>query len=250
MSPHLLRTCYRRELRAHLYSSTAAIFIICFLIFVGILTFITGHFFERGEAALDHAFFVWFPWLYALLIPALCMNAWAGEFRHRTLEVLLTRPVPLGYFIAGKFLAALTIVLISLVLTLPVALTTAYLGDPDSGKLLSGYLGCLLLGSAFTAIALMCSASTRSPIVAFITASALSLLLVLISMQSFGLEAQRALAPDGWLLHTFHTLGVQRHFITFTKGLIAWRSLLYFLGLTIAALAATHLCLRRESTTR
>ncbi len=246
MNLKLFKVCFVRELKAHFYSPLAYIFTIIFLILVGIFTFIVGRYFERGEASLEHSFFVWFPWLYAFLIPALCMNVWASEHRTRTLEVLLTRPVSIACFVLAKFFAATCVLLLSIVLTLPIMFTTSYLGNPDISQILVSYLGCFLLGSSYIAITLMCSSMTKSPVVSFISASAICIILVLLSLQSFGAEAQRALASNESLTQFVTSISVQQYFKSFAKGIIELRSLVYFSALCVAALFVNYFVLCDE----
>ena len=49
-----------------------------FLALAGSLTFFLGGFFERGQADLA-PFFLFHPWLYLFLVPAIAMRLWAEE---------------------------------------------------------------------------------------------------------------------------------------------------------------------------
>ena len=65
-----------RELRAYFATPLAYIFIVIFLALAGAFTFYLGNFFERGQADLN-SFFVFHPWLYLILVPAIAMRLWA-----------------------------------------------------------------------------------------------------------------------------------------------------------------------------
>ena len=117
----------------------------------GGLTFYLGGFYERGQADLG-AFFSWHPWLYLFLIPAIAMRLWAEERKTGTIELLMTLPVTTAQAVVGKFLAAWVFVGIALALTFPMWLTVNYLGEPDNGVILAGYLGSWLMAGGILAI--------------------------------------------------------------------------------------------------
>jgi len=63
-----------RELSAYFSSPVAYVFIVIFLFLMGLFTFMAGGFFERGQATLEDSFFMWHPWLYLFLVPAVGMR--------------------------------------------------------------------------------------------------------------------------------------------------------------------------------
>ena len=63
-----------RELRAYFLTPLAYVFIAIFLVAVGAFTFEVGGFLDQGRADLG-PFFVFHPWLYLLLAPAVGSNA-------------------------------------------------------------------------------------------------------------------------------------------------------------------------------
>ncbi|MBX3405875.1 MAG: ABC transporter permease subunit [Phycisphaeraceae bacterium] len=160
---------FRRELSGYFVTPVAYVFIVIFLLVTGLFTFSRdlGGFFERGQADL-RPFFVFHPWLYLFLIPAVSMRLWAEERRQGTIELLMTLPIPLWAAIVGKFLAAWAFVAIALVLMSPLWVTVNYLGDPDNGVIFAGYIGSLLMAGAYLAIGSCVSALTRNQVIAFI----------------------------------------------------------------------------------
>ena len=96
----------KRELGGYFATPVAYVFIVIFLATAGAFTFYLGNFLGRGQAELASSFFVFHPWLYLFLMPALAMRLWAEEEKTGTIELLLTLPIPLGAAVLGKFLAA------------------------------------------------------------------------------------------------------------------------------------------------
>src|SRR3954463_16574218 len=170
-----VKTIAKRELSGYFSSPVAYVFIVIFLLLTGFFTFMLGYFFERGEASLRDSFFLWHPWLYLFLVPAVGMRLWSEERRQGTMELLLTMPITSWQAIVGKFLASWLFLGLALALTFPFALTVNYLGNPDNGVLMANYVGSFLMAGAYLAIATMTSAMTRNQVVSFIISVVLCL---------------------------------------------------------------------------
>ena len=238
-----LGAVYRRELASWVATPLAYVFVVIFLVLAGSFTFWLGGFYERGQADLA-PFFNFHPWLYLFLVPAVAMRLWAEERRSGSLELLLTLPVSPGAAVLSKFLAAWTFVAGALALTFPIWLTVAYLGDPDHGAILAGYLGSLLMAGAFLAIGSCLSATTRSQVIAFVLTVVVCFLFLLAGFPLV-LDAFRGWAPAG-LVEAVASLGFLTHFQALSRGVLDLRNVVYF-GATIAVwLYATTLVLERR----
>lgn len=235
-------TITKRELGGYFNSPVAYVFIVIFLLLNGFFTFMLGFFFERGQASLAEPFFSWHPWLYLFLVPAVGMRLWAEERRAGTLELLLTLPITSWQAIVGKFVASWIFLGIALVLTFPVVITTAYLGDPDFGAIIAGYLGSLLLAGAYLGITELMSATTRNQVIAFILSVVICFFLILC-----GWEPVTALltswAPD-WLVGLVKSFSTWYHYSNFQRGLIDLRDLVYFGSVIGFSLFTTGVVLR------
>src|ERR1039458_10792312 len=98
-----------------------------------------------------------------------------------TIELLLTMPVTPWQAIVGKFLAAWAVLGLALALTFPMIITVNYLGHPDNGVILAGYLGSFLMAGAYLAVTAMTSAITRTQVVSFILSVVLCLFLLILA---------------------------------------------------------------------
>ena len=235
----------RRELSGYFSTPVAWVFIVIFLVMSGVFTFYIGAFYERGIADLD-PFFQFHPWLYLFLVPAIGMRLWAEERRSGTVELLLTLPITTWQAVVGKFLAAWLFVGLALCLTFPVWLTVNYLGEPDNGACLAGYLGSWMMAGGFLAIASCMSALTRNQVVAFILS-----IVVCFGFLLSGLPMVMNLF-SGWapqaLLDAVANLSFLAHFSSISKGVIDVRDLVYF-GLVISLwLLATTIVLDMKKT--
>lgn len=230
----------KRELMSYFRSPVAYVFIIIFLVSTTGTTWYLGNFFESNEASLE-LFFFFHPWLYLILIPAVGMRLWAEDRRQGTIEILLTLPVGLVTAVLGKFLAAWLFIGVALALTFPMALTTAYLGDPDVGVMLTGYLGSFLMGGAYLAISCFTSSLTKNQVVSFITSFIVCLVLVLLGWGVLTRTLNDVFPV--WLAEVISQFSFTTHFNGIRRGLIDFRDVIYFLSIIAAMLLANVLVL-------
>src|SRR5213596_4239529 len=171
-----IKAVAKRELIGYFSSPVAYVFLVIFLLLGGFFTFMVGRapFFEFGQASLV-TFFIWLPWLFLFLVPAVGMRLWSEERRLGTIELLLTMPVAAWQAIVGKSLASWLFLVVALALSFPIVATVNWLGDPDNGVIASGYVGAALLAGAYLAISCLTSALTRNQVIAFILAVVLCL---------------------------------------------------------------------------
>ncbi|QAU23297.1 ABC transporter permease [Dyella sp. M7H15-1] len=229
MSPTM--AVMRRELRSYFVTPVAYVFLVIFLVLVGILTFYAGDFYDRNIADLQ-PFFVMHPWLYLILVPAVSMRMWAEEAKSGTLELLQTLPLTLWQSMLGKFLAAWLFVGLALLLTFPIWITVNYLGSPDNGIIVAGYIGSWLMAGAFLAIGACLSTLTSSQVVAFILTAVVCVLLILVGQAEVIDFFQGALPRK--LVNAVAHLSMLRHYEAIARGVLDVRDIIYFV-LTIAA---------------
>jgi ABC-2 type transport system permease protein len=237
---HNVGVILRRELRSYFSTPLAYVFILIFLVLANSFTFYLGGFFERGQADLA-PFFNFHPWLYLFLIPALAMRLWAEERKSGSIELLLTQPITLWEAVLGKFLAAWIFAALALALTFPLWITVNYLGRPDNGAILAGYVGSLLLAGGFLAIGSCMSALTRNQVVAFILGVVVCFMFLLAGFPLV-LDAFRSWAPQA-IVDAIASLSFLTHFESIAKGVIDVRDLLYFAMLIGFFLLATAIAL-------
>lgn len=236
-----IKTIAKRELSGYFTSPVAYVFIVIFLLLTGFFTFMLGGFFERGEASLA-SFFMWHPWLYLFLVPAAGMRLWSEERRLHTMELLLTMPITAWQAIVGKFLASWLFLLISLFLTFPVVFTVSYLGDADMGVILAGYVGSALLAGAYLAVACLTSAMTRNQVISFILSVVICFFLILAGWEPVTNLLVRW-AP-AWLVSLVSSFSVMPHFISFQRGVLDSRDLLFFASVIGFSLFFTGVIIR------
>ena len=223
MKPTL--TLFRKELATYFNSPIAYIVVVFFLVFTSVWFFYIQQFVAQDLASLRNYFAI-FPIVFIILLPAVTMRSWAEENKIGTVELLLTLPFLEGQTVAGKFLGAVALLGLTLVLTVPVPLTISPLGDFATGQIIGQYIGVLVLGSAGIAIGLFISSLSRNQITAFILSAVVLLFLTLVNQVNFIVDL-----PE-WSASVFNYLSLDYHFSSFEKGLIDTRDLIFYLALT------------------
>ncbi|MBN1295739.1 ABC transporter permease [bacterium] len=210
---------FRREFRSYFDSPVAYIFITVFLVLAGWL-FYSG-FFIMNFASL-RSYFDLLPWMFLFFVPAVTMRLWSEEKKLGTMELLMTLPVRDIDVVIGKFLASFSFMTLTILLTFPLIITVFALGNPDSGPIIGGYLGAILMGGAYLSIGMFASSLNENQIIAFILGVVICFGLFMVGE---GFVLMRV--PGSWAAF-FQYLGLGSHFRSIGRGVIDSRDIVYY----------------------
>ncbi len=229
-----------RELQTYFDSLTAYILIVLFLGLSGFFTWLYGSdIFFIGQATLQPFFSIAY-WTLFFFTPALTMRMLAEENKTGTIELLLTKAVSDWEVLMGKFLAALLLIIIALALTLPYYISVAAMGPVDSGAVICGYLGLILLSMVYISIGLFTSSISNNQIVSFL----LSLFIGAFFLIIFGTLAGNMSGSVGEVLNY---LDLSTHFESIARGVIDTKDVIYFLSLTVLGLVLAESSLSKRN---
>ena len=224
-------TLYFKEINSFLSSLIGYIVITIFLTAVGLFMWVFPgelNLLDAGYANIDTLFIV-APWVFMFLIPAVTMRMFADEKKSGTIELLLTRPLTDLQIIAGKYLAGLTLVILSLLPSLVYYYSAHTLGNPsgniDTGGMWGSYLGLLFLAAAYVAIGIFSSSITENQIIAFIISVFLCFFFFI------GFESISTLALFGKIDNIILQFGINEHYISMSRGVIDTRDVIYYISL-------------------
>ena len=239
-----IKAVTKRELVAYFTSPIAYVIIVIFLLVSTGFSFWVGDLWDFGDASLTWTFFFFLPWFFVVLAPAVGMRLWADEHRQGTIELMLTMPIHPWHAIVGKFVASSVVWAIALLLTWPIVWTVQYLGDPDMGPILSGYLGAFLFASSCVAISMAISAFTRSQITCLLISVAVCLGLTLLGYPQIVDQFMKMLPAN--VVDGIADLSLMSHFLDMTKGVLVFRDILYFLSVIVVSLLVTNIAIRAK----
>ncbi len=225
---------FKRELKGYFATPVAYVFLVIFLFFSGYLAFKEG-FYEMRQADMG-AFFKNLPLLFVFMVPSTAMRLWSEERKVGSIELLLTLPITITQAVLGKFFAAWLFLAIALSLTFPMVITVCYLGDPDVGLIITGYLGSLLMAGGFLAIGCFFSALSKNQVISFVLSVVACAMLVFAGMPST-LNYLSTFLPAG-LVSAVEGMSFQTHYESIQKGLLWFGDLSYFVLLIVGWIAA------------
>jgi len=156
------------------------------------------------------------------VLPMITMRTYSEEKRSGTIELLLTSPLTDFQIIMGKFLGALALYAVMLLITMVhIGLLFIY-GKPEWKPIVSAYLGLLLMGGCFISAGLFISSLTKNQIVAVMATFALFLFLWVINwIGNFA-------GPQVEKITSY--LSIIEHFDDFAKGVIDTTHVIYYLS--------------------
>ena len=230
-----VRAIARREFAAYFGSPTAYVLLAVYLTLSGYFFYSDVAFFvtfgaQVLETGLWRYVFIDFRLVTLLVLPLVTMRLFAEERKLGTIELLWTLPVRDYQLILGKFLAAWGFFLVTLVLAMiPFAVFYVYhpfaLGPPAAG-----FLGLLLLGTAFIACGLAASTLTENQVVAaMVTYGILVFFWFMTWNEAVGSE---------WIVRVLLLLSLFDHYYSFATGSIQTADLAYFALFTLFFLYA------------
>jgi ABC-2 type transport system permease protein len=167
-----------------------------------------------------------------ILVPVITMRTLAEEKKAGTYELLLTSPLRISEIVMGKFLGSFLFVALMVALTGMYPLILFAYGNPESGVVLGGYLGLLLLATSFVAVGVLTSSLTENQIIAAVSCLVSLLLLYIIAW-----PADNAGETIGAVLRY---VSLTEHFAQMVKGVIDSKDLVYFASVIVLALFLTH----------
>lgn len=216
---------FKRELKSYFSTPLAYVFLVIFLFFSGYLAFKRG-FYTIRQANMN-TFFVNLPLLFIFMVPSTAMRLWSEERKSGTIELLFTLPVTITQAVLGKFLAAWLFLGIALALTFPMVLTVTYLGNPDIGLIIVGYIGSFLMAGGFLAIGCFFSAVSKNQVISFVLSVVACAMFVYAGMPTT-LHYFAGFLPMG-LVSAIENMSMMTHFESLQRGVIKFSDISYFL---------------------
>lgn len=159
-----MRAIFKKELKSYFLSPIGyvviGIFLLCFSVFFYLTVF--------SQGTVDLGALYYYTALYGLIIiaPILTMRMFAEERKSGTEQLLLTSPVSIFKIVMGKLLAALFVIIITLVISLIFFAITSFFGKTNIVSTLVGIFGFILISTAALSVGMFASSITENQIIA------------------------------------------------------------------------------------
>ncbi len=229
------KTIFTKELKSYFNSPIAYIVMIVFMAISGFL--FTMSFFQINIASMREFFGSFFIQLvlFVVFIPAITMRSFSEEKKQGTLELLLTKPITDIELILGKYLSALTLIVITLSPTILYFIIIKMIGPISFWPFLTSLLGYILMSAFFIGIGVFVSSLTENQIIAFIVS-------VLICLSFFLFGKLLVVFPTS-VVSFFEYLTTDYHLSNISRGVIDSRVLIYYFSMIFFTIFLTKVSL-------
>lgn len=221
---------YKREMRSYFTTSAGYVFAALFLAMSGILFgLFTMKLFQTTDVSMYYQALMF---AYVIVIPMLTMRSFAEEKRTRTEQLLLTAPVSLFSIVVAKFLAAFTMFLGTIAVTLIYVIPLGLYGEPNMGRVFGCMIAVALVGMCFIAIGIFVSSLTDNLFTAVIGTIG-----ILAALLGFAMANPTI---DFYPLRAFLSFfSIYSRYNMFTYGIFDYAAVIYYLTVTFVFLFLT-----------
>ncbi len=234
---------YKKELSSYFINPLGYVFVCVYLVASSLIFCFTTY---KAKSYDTSTFFTLLIFAFIILIPLLTMKLFSEERKMKTEQLIMTSPVTITGMVFGKFLAAFTVfvgsLLVSVVNFIPLyAIAFAerngdpYAGThigPVTGQIVGSFIGIILIGAAFIAIGMFISAFFEDQLAAAITSIGVILFMVMI-----GYVNQLADAEGNKIISVYAIrfvldwISVLSRFANFGYGIFDFASVLYYFSI-------------------
>ena len=217
---------WKRELRSYLKSPVGYVYLFLYLIIAGAIFSFFNLYYNSSDVTY---YFFYSCYIMILVIPILTMKLFPEERKNKTDQILITAPINITQMVLGKFFAAYTMFLISLVPSVFCMGFLAINGNVEYGILAGSYVGILLVGAAYIAIAMLMACITESQIIAFMMGF-FTLLIFAIC------DILKTVINVSFVSKLINVISVSTRFEKLAQGLFDFSAIFYFISLTVVFL--------------
>lgn len=226
---------YKKELRSYFITPVGYVFVGIFLAISSLLFCYTTLMSKSYDTT---SYFSMLIFAFVVLIPLLTMKLFSEEKKLRTEQMLLTAPVSITGMVMGKYLAALTMFVSSLLLScinfIPLyivaeaeraeAMSKAIHIGPSGAQIIGSLIGIVLVGAAFISIGMLISTLTENQLASAVISVAVLLVMIILGFVN-------SYIPNYAVRFVIDWISVLSRFSYFGYGLFDFSALLYYLSI-------------------
>lgn len=241
----------RKEVEQYFASPIAYVVVALFLLLSGIFFFIYLQFYLQNAAmaaqmggenselsqSIMRPFLSNVSFFFLIIFPMLTMKLFAEEKKMGTYELLMTSPITTTQLVLGKYLGAVALMTVILLLLAFYPVILVIFGSPDMGPILTGFLGLFLLGAAFLAVGVFCSSVTENQIVAAVLGFVFFIIFWIINFVT---------RSEEWYGKLAQYVSIYQRFEDFTKGVLNLNDAFFYVSFIFFGLFATGIVLQSQ----
>lgn len=219
---------FKKEFKSYFLSPIGYVVIGIFLFVFSVFFYLTTV--QYGSVDLGGLYY--YTALYGLMIivPILTMRMFAEERKNGTEQLILTSPVSMIGVVFGKLLAALAVIVITLLISFMYFAIVSCFGTPNITVLLVNMLGFILVSAAALSIGMFASSITENQIIAGIIT--IAFLIMSLFMQDLNSELS--------------SLAIMSFYQKFPSGVISLSEIVGLVSFTAMFTAFTIIVMQRR----
>lgn len=211
---------FKKEFRSYFMSPLG-------YIFAAVFTFFASMFFSSGILMTQQAdislMFSDINVIYLFLAALLTMRLLSEEKNKKTDQLLLSSPVSITKIVLGKYLAAMAVFGITMLISLIYPAIMFKFGAPALSEVIGSYIGFILLWGAFISVGVFISALTESQMIAGVFTFAALLMIYFISWFESSVQNAVAKTVIGWF-------SLLSRYSEFQSGILNIENIIYYLS--------------------
>ena len=219
---------YKKELKSYFLSPTGYITIGLFLLIFSLFFYLTTV--SVGGYDIGNLYFNTARYGLLIIVPILTMRMFAEERKNGTEQLLLTSPRSITEIVLGKFLAGVSVIVITLIFSLIYYAILCFFKAPNLVPTLVMILGFLLVGMAAISIGMFISSLTENQIISAVVT-------IVFFVSSWFL-------PN--LNDNFSIIDLMSNYQKFPAGLISMSEVVNLLGITVVFILFTIIIMERK----
>ena len=234
---------YKKELRSYFINAIGYVYVGVFLAAAALMLCYS----TLIKSSYDTStYFTLLIFSFIVLIPLLTMKLFAEEKKLKTEQLLLTAPVTIPGMVFGKFLAAFTLfvstVLVSCINFFPLysyarveraAATYSELHiGPNTANIVGCVIGVILIGAAFISIGMFVSSLTENQLAAAVITVAIIMVMLLLNVVNQYIDVYAVRYVIDWVC-------ILSRFANFQNGFLDFSAILYYLSISFVFLLLT-----------
>ena len=238
---------YKKEMRSYFTNPIGYVYLGIFLALSALICCYTT---LQSQSYNTSTYFTYMIFAFIILIPLLTMRSFAEEKKMKTEQMLLTAPVSIFGMVLGKYFAALTIFVGSLMLScinfIPLyaiareETAAAIAGNanpnigPNTAVIIGSLVGIILLGAAFIAIGIFISSLTENQLSSAICTIGVVVFMIIVGLvNGIGSEAEGNRLINSYAVRfVLDWISVLSRFSSFGYGMLDFSALVYYLSLS------------------
>ena len=211
---------FKRDLRAYFKSPLGYVYLAAFVLVLNIYFYLMNVY--SGSSSLD-GIFSFIVTMCVFLIPILTMRTFAEDYKQKTDQLLFTAPVRLTGIVLGKFIAALVVFAIGILITLVYVVVISSWGQLEAATVIGNYVAILATAMAFISIGVFISSLTQNQLVACVATVAVFLGLYLMDYSYSFMKAT-------WAKNLIYYFSMFRRYEDFAQGIFSFADLFFYLS--------------------